>query len=152
MLVSVWLPRQPRVDRDTALVELARRYLLGHAPADERDLARWAGISLGDARRGLAGARVRAVEAAPLPPPVLLGAFDEVLMGWASRQHVLGGSADVVTRNGVFKPIALVRGRAAATWSLPRGRVELAPFAPLSGAVDRALRRDAADVERFLAG
>jgi hypothetical protein len=30
--------------------------------------------------------------------------------------------------------------------------VELAPFAPLSGAVDRALRRDAADVERFLAG
>ena len=29
---------------------LARRYLAGHGPADARDLAKWAGITLGDAR------------------------------------------------------------------------------------------------------
>jgi hypothetical protein len=151
VLVADWLPPSRPVDREKALVELARRYLLSHAPADERDLARWAGIGLGDARTGFVGARVRAVEAAPLPPPVLLGAFDEVLMGWASRDLVLAGSADVVTRNGVFKPIALVRGKAVGTWALPRGRVVLEPFAPLPATVRAALDRDAADVERFLA-
>ena len=30
-----------------------RRYLAGHGPANERDLARWAGIPLRDVRRGL---------------------------------------------------------------------------------------------------
>src|SRR4029077_20228317 len=36
-----------------ALAELARRYLAGHGPADDRDLARWAGLPLRDARAGL---------------------------------------------------------------------------------------------------
>ena len=42
-LVRDWLGEQPPVDRELALEELARRYLLGHGPADERDLARWSG-------------------------------------------------------------------------------------------------------------
>ena len=33
-----------------ALGELARRYLVGHGPAGERDLAAWAGITLGAGR------------------------------------------------------------------------------------------------------
>ena len=42
-LVHDWLGPAGRIDRDRALAELARRYLAGHAPADARDLARWAG-------------------------------------------------------------------------------------------------------------
>jgi hypothetical protein len=152
VLVSDWLPQARPVEREKALVELARRYLLSHAPATDRDLARWAGIGLGDARKGLAGAVVRAGEPAPLPPPTLLGGFDEVLMGWDSRDLVLDGNEAVVTRNGLFKPIALVRGKAVATWGLPRGKVVLSPFAPLPATVAAALDREAADVERFLAG
>lgn len=54
VLVRDWLGDPPKAtDRDTALSELARRFLAGHGPADERDLAKWAGITLGDARRGL---------------------------------------------------------------------------------------------------
>lgn len=49
-LVRDWLGPPPPVDRQTALAELARRYLAGHAPAGERDLARWAGLPLRDAR------------------------------------------------------------------------------------------------------
>ena len=45
------------MDRDSALAELARRFLAGHAPADERDLAKWAGLPLRDARAGLRGDR-----------------------------------------------------------------------------------------------
>ena len=56
VLVGDWLPggaRKAAVDRDAGLAELARRYLAGHGPADAADLARWAGIRLGDARAGL---------------------------------------------------------------------------------------------------
>ena len=54
VLVRDWLGPQKPVDRDAALAELARRYLVGHGPADDRDLARWAGLPLRDARAGLA--------------------------------------------------------------------------------------------------
>ena len=42
-----------RADRRPALAELAARFLAGHSPADDRDLARWAGLPLRDARTGL---------------------------------------------------------------------------------------------------
>jgi hypothetical protein len=151
------------VDRARALAELARRFLAAHGPAAERDLARWAGLPLRDVRAGLRGiapaladrpdgllALAAAPVAAELPPPRLLGAFDPLLHGWVDRRWVLGDRTDVVTLNGVFRPIALVGGRAVATWGLPRGKVELAPFAPLDAATERALDADAGDVLRFL--
>ena len=53
--VSDWLgPAPAPLDRDDALARLARRYLTGHGPASARDLAKWAGITLGDARRAFA--------------------------------------------------------------------------------------------------
>jgi hypothetical protein len=53
VLVRDWLGAPPAVmGREAALGELARRYLAGHAPATDRDLARWAGIGLRDARLG----------------------------------------------------------------------------------------------------
>ena len=43
VLARDWLGEPPAApDRDTALAWLARRYLAGHAPATERDLAKWA--------------------------------------------------------------------------------------------------------------
>ncbi|HXE46022.1 MAG TPA: winged helix DNA-binding domain-containing protein [Conexibacter sp.] len=155
------------VDRDAALAELARRYLAGHGPASERDLARWAGLPLRDARAGLAAIApeltphadgsvdlARRPPGAPLPPPRLLGAFDPLLLGWASRAELLGAHAEtnVVTANGIFRPIALVRGRAAAIWRIERGRVVLEPFGGLSRRVTAELERDGADVRRYLGG
>jgi hypothetical protein len=58
----------------------------------------------------------------------------------------------VVTVNGLFRPFALVGGRAAATWSMPRGEVVLEPFGDLTRRDAAALNADAADVVRFLAG
>src|SRR3954447_15739797 len=46
VLARDWIGRPPRVEREAALRQLARRYLIGHAPADERDLAKWAGPPL----------------------------------------------------------------------------------------------------------
>jgi len=54
VLVRDWFGASAPVDRDLALAELARRYLAGHGPADERDLAKWAGLPLRDTRAGFA--------------------------------------------------------------------------------------------------
>jgi hypothetical protein len=175
--VSDWLGAPParfspgRYDRDVALAELTRRYLAGHAPAGERDLAKWAGLPLRDARRGLnaiaADIRPRADGLAELatsptgrscgpgrirdlPPPRLLGSFDPLLHGWVDRQPVLGSATGIVTVNGLFRPFALVGGSAVATWTLAAGEVALTPFAPLPEPVAAALRADAQDVVRFL--
>jgi hypothetical protein len=165
VLVRDWLGDPPTViDREIALSELARRFLAGHGPGDEADLARWAGITLGDARRGLRAAAGDLAERsgglvdlagrpAPegRPRPRLLGGFDPLLHGWVDRTPVLGGNQTVVTKNGIFKPFALVNGRAVATWGMPRGRVALAPFGRIAAPILADLDREARDVERFLA-
>ena len=87
---------------------------------------------------------------AQLPPPRLLGAFEPVLLGWASRAFLLGAHKAIVTVNGLFRPFALVDGRAVATWGLAAGEVRLMPFAPLEPADAAALAADAGDVLRFL--
>ena len=162
VLVRDWLGEPPPVDREKALAELARRYLVGHQPATDRDLAKWAGLPLRDARAGLAaissqleedGDLVRLVKRpAPekIPPPRLLGAFDPVLLGWTSREDVLGPHTNLVTRNGIFHPFAMVNGRAVAKWGLAGGKLTLKPLQRLPAKVATALEADAAAVTRFL--
>ena len=82
--------------------------------------------------------------------PTLLGAFDPLLLGWVSREPVLGEHVGVVTVNGIFRPVVLVDGRAAGTWRLPGGEVLLEPFGALSDATRAELERDARDVVLFL--
>lgn len=164
VLVRDWLGEQEPVDRESALAELARRYLVGHGPADDRDLARWAGLPLRDARAGLTAIASELVErtdglvdlaarpaAEPLPPPRLLGAFDPLLLGWTSREEVLGPHKMLVTVNGIFRPFALVDGRAVATWRLAAGEVTIEPLERLTKKAMSALEADAAEVRRFLA-
>lgn len=140
VLVEDWLPKPPRFDRDRALAELGRRYLAAHAPADDRDLAKWAGITLGDARRALEGAKPPRRQVAEPPKLKLLGAFDEVLMGWADRSWVLPDrTSPEIISGGLFRPSVLHDGRIRGGWTDPAPR----------GAA-RALRAEAADVERFL--
>ncbi len=85
-----------------------------------------------------------------MPGPRLLGPFDPLLLGWVSRDAVVGAHRQIVTSNGLFRPIALVDGRAAATWGPAGGVVSVQPLEPISGAVAAALERDAVDVLRFL--
>ena len=165
-LVRDWLGSSPSVDRDRALAELARRYLAGHGPADDRDLAKWAGVKLGDARAGLAAiaselvpagngrvalARRAIAKELTSPAPRLLGAFDPVLMGWRSREPILAPHEPAVVSGGIFRPFALVRGRAAATWRMAAGEVRLEPLSALAAEHASALDADAREVVRYLA-
>jgi hypothetical protein len=83
-------------------------------------------------------------------PPRLLGAFEPVLLGWASRAPVTGDHDAAVVSGGVFRPFALVEGRAAATWRLERDGVLLEPFRPLAAEDRAALERDGAALLRWL--
>ncbi len=172
VLVRDWLgPPPPPMDREQALGLLARRYLAGHAPAGDRDLAKWAGLPLGDARRalaaiaggladrddGLASLAARPGRAGPeeqpeVPDLRLLGAFDPLLLGWASRELFLAPGGPVITSNGLFRPFVLVRGRGAALWTVTGSKVVTDPLGPLSAPEQAALATETADVERFLGG
>ena len=163
VLVRDWLGEQKPVDRERALAELARRYLVGHAPANDRDLARWAGLPLRDARAGLAAISKQLVERedgllelektpspAAIPPPRLLGAYDPVLLGWTSREEIVGPHKLLVTDNGLFRPFAMVGGRAVATWRLAGGKVTIEHLGEVRKEDAAALEADAARVLEFL--
>jgi hypothetical protein len=163
VLVRDWLGAPPPFDRDAALAELARRFLAGHGPADDRDLAKWSGLPVSDARRGLTAIAGQLAQRADgladlagerrgtgFPPPRLLGSFDPVLHGWVSREPILGRHRGIVTVNGLFRPFAMVAGRAVATWGLAGGKVTLDWLEEVPGPARAALAADEADVRRFL--
>lgn len=163
VLTTDWLGSQPEVDRARALAELARRYLAGHGPADDRDLARWAGLPLRDARAGLEAIASELDQrpdglldlagrtpAEPLPPPRLLGPFEPLLLGWVSRQEIVGPHKLLVTNNGIFRPFALVDGRAVATWRLSGGKLQIEQLGRVTKKTAAALEADGDAVLAYL--
>jgi hypothetical protein len=175
-LVSDWLPSASSAvariaaDRDRALRELALRYLAGHGPADARDLAKWAGLPLRDACAGLAALSGRLRERdgglvelagrpriAEPPGPRLLGAFEPLLMGWCSRDRVLGRHDARVVTGGIFRAFAFVFASDAdhsagpvGTWKFSPHGIELSPFDALDEEQREALDRDGQALLRFL--
>jgi hypothetical protein len=162
--VSDWLGDAPEpLERPDALALLGRRYLAGHGPADARDLARWAGLTLGDARAALGSITTEVTETpdglvdlvdrvapAALPEPRLLGPFDPLLLGWVSREPFVGTYQGVVTDNGLFRACALVKGRVVATWTLRGTTLTVRLLERVTASAVKALRVDAADIVRFL--
>jgi hypothetical protein len=144
-LAADWLgDTTPKVDRDRALAELARRYTAAHAPADAADLARWAGINLSDARAGLraVGDEAAAVKR-PQPrriPPRLLGQFDPYILGWKDRSFAVPPEHEktLLPGGGMFRAVAIDDGVVVGDWDAV-GR-------------DPRFARERSDVERFLFG
>ncbi len=171
-LARRWLPEQPDREPADALAELARRHVSAFGPSDAADLATWAGVSLGLARRGLAAIRdeLEPVEvrgapawlpagtagAQPRRDPVvrLLGAFDTWLLGVRDRSLALDPrhARAVQAGGGWLHPTLVVDGLIAGTWRHPRGTglLTVQPFGPLGPGLLPHLEAEAADVGRFL--
>jgi hypothetical protein len=163
------------LDPEAALAELTRRYLGAHGPATPADLAAWAGIAAGRARRGFelvagelveveaAGAPAWTLGVATVPRPVrgrpcvrLLYRFDDYLLGWRGRDLVLSPrfARRINAGGGWIHPAVVVDGRVVGTWRLDSGAgdrltVAVEPFEPLDGALP-GLEDEAADLGRFL--
>ena len=146
-------------------------HLRGRGPATEADTAAWTKLPLGDVRRGLAAAG-DAVEdlgggllaladrpsASGIPSGHLLPGFDEYLLGYADRSAQLPVEHEdrvVPGGNGMFLPMAVVRGRVVGTWTRTERsrdvRVTVTPFEPLDAASVRALEAAAGRYGAFLA-
>jgi hypothetical protein len=172
VLLDEWVPARPRRERGEALGELALRYFTGHGPASVRDLARWAGLTLGDARAGLAAVRpqladleVEGVEYLLAPATAdlltavrdeargvfLLPGFDEFVLGYGDRGAVLDPQfADRIVpgNNGMFRPTVVSDGRIVGTWAWTgrgeRRTVTATPFREFSADVASAIAEVAA--------
>jgi Winged helix DNA-binding domain len=134
-----WLGSWRDVDPDTAIVEVARRYLRAYGPATKHDFARWFGSWARVANvawTGLAAELVPvAVEGERLDllaadldristglggqSIALLPGFDPYVMGHASRDHLVeAANLSKVSRTaGWISPVVLAGGRVVATWS-----------------------------------
>jgi hypothetical protein len=140
VLLSEWVKKPRRLDREDALRELATRFVESHGPATLLDLAGWAKLTLTDAKLGvtLSGKRIGTLEhegtrylIAPDAEDLLararepggtvhlLPGFDEYILGYKERgavlheahfEHVVPGG------NGIFMPTVVKDGRVIGTW------------------------------------
>ena len=160
-------PARP-LDRDTAVVELARRYLRGHGPATARDFSWWSGLTLRDANAAFAaidGELVREVAGgltywfapgrrpAPRRAPIarLLPNYDEYLIAHRDRALVLGDRR--LGRKDRFPYHLILDGRVAGSWRPRTGArelvVEVATYSRPSSAGTAAIAAEAARYGRF---
>lgn len=173
VLIDSWVPHSRKPSREEALATMAERYVRGHGPVTEKDLAGWLLKPLGLTREALALVQDRLVreevdgqvwithvEACESSGPSgvhLLPQWDEFLLGYKSRDVTLPPEhfhRVVPGRNMVFKPTLVVDGEVAGTWRrVASGRrtvLEVSPFEALAATARRGLDRAAAGYGRFL--
>jgi len=180
VLWDSWLGKSQPRRRQTALADLARRYLQAYAPAGPKDLASWSGLKLGEARQAwqLNAEQLVEVEAArepawllksqlawleeleadeDAPPQVrLLPRFDTYLLGYASRERAVDPAyaRRIHPGGGIINAALLVDGRARGTWKSKkrRGRLEVQvePFEELAEDWLAGVEAEVADIGRFL--
>ena len=135
-LASSKLPPQAVVDRDEALLLLARKYFQSRQPATLQDFVWWSGLNLGDCRRGieLMGNAIHRVKwqgrefyltddcrtrGFRRGRYLLIPPYDEYLISYKSRDIVLSPSYRHKAHNnsGIFQPIVAHDGIICGNWS-----------------------------------
>ena len=170
-LLDERVPPSRPLAREEALAELTRRYFTSHGPAQVQDFAWWSGLTMADARAGLAlvdsglvhqiiGGKTYWVSPSmpAIPRPSqnahLLPLYDEYLIAYKDRSAALGPYSweRIAGRDSFVAPL-IVGGRVAGGWrgTLDKNRVvvRLAPRAPAEADV-RAIRKAARAYADFL--
>jgi len=171
-LFDEWVRGGKRLTRDGALEELAARYFTSRAPATLEDFRWWSGLPAAAARRALemigpksisatvdsstywiAGGRTqnlpRGDSVHVLPP------YDEFIISYRDRSAALpvGRYANVVSSNGIFRPVIVVGGQVAGLWKRSKANdalmIETWLFKKPSGATRRSIERAFARYAHF---
>jgi hypothetical protein len=167
-LLEERVPAAPPLDRDAARAELARRYFQSHGPATARDFSWWSGLTMTDARAGIAAlgrefARLvwagseyhfpAGAEPTRARGAWLLPNYDEFTVAYADRTLLIGPGFPAVRdprADPIFTNVILVNGLVAGTWrralTARAVKVSLSPLAPPTAAVRQAVARAS---ERF---
>ena len=173
VLVDDWLPPAPKLEREEAVAELARRYFASHGPATVRDFAWWTGLTVTEARSGLdavaadfehqaVGKReywfAPPVAQPPAPALHLLPGFDEYILGYTDRAEILTAEHAkklVPGNNGMFLA-AMVSddGSVLGTWRRAVGKTGLKltpePFGDFGNSEYRRFEAAGVGYARFL--
>jgi hypothetical protein len=140
-LLDERVPNAPTMHRADALAELARRFFQSRGPATVQDFAKWSGLTVADATRGLSAVksdlehetigrrtlwsppepRTRGADA---PMAHLIGIYDEYISGYKDRGEIVDRKhgSRLVAMGAALTRIVVVNGRVIGTWSRTVGR------------------------------
>ncbi len=135
-------PADGVVCHDDAMVMLARKYFKSHSPATLADFVWWSGLNTGDCKKALNALNA---ELEPLDisgetyylhresytsngrkPLILLPSYDEFLLGYKSRWHVIDDEhrSKAFSNNGLFYPVVLSGGHVVGAWKWNTGEAQ----------------------------
>ena len=141
-------PKSPLLDRAEAVAELARRYFQSHGPAQLQDFVWWSGLTMADARTGIATAGVALehelidgkdywfdAEIGPAGSAAgvvhLLPNFDEYTVAYRDRAAMLHADRPfdpaIFAFGSILANVVTISGRVRGAWrrTSSQGRVRL---------------------------
>jgi hypothetical protein len=179
-LLDARAPAGPTRTRDEALATLARRYFASRGPATVHDFAKWSGLTLADARRGLQAVESelrrdvvddRAYWTSGAAPPAraasgraasasgrahLLSIFDEYISGYKDRSAIVAPehARKLWPMGNAVTHVIILDGQIVGTWRrrLEAKTVTVEPrfFEPSTNAAKRAVAAAARRYGDFL--
>ncbi len=172
-LLAERAPQARTLDRDEALAELTMRYFTSHGPATIQDFVWWSGLTVAEARAGLAMVTSHLLHetiggqiywfSPPTPPAQdlsqaahLLPNFDEYTVGYTDRSAVFDAlhTNKLDPRGGLLTNTMVLDGQVIGTWKRAFKKntvvIEANPFVPLSNTETRAFVASAKRYGEFL--
>jgi hypothetical protein len=170
-LLEERVPPATPLSRDEALAELTSRYFTSHGPATIRDFAWWSGLTVRDAKAGIAMAKPTLVQESvgdllywraaggrvtrKAPPSLhLLPNYDEYLIAYKDRQVVLDERKPLPSGMDPYAYYLIVNGRLRGTWrkvvESKRVRLNVTTFTALTREEKRQLDAETARFGRFM--
>jgi Winged helix DNA-binding domain len=154
-LLAERAPQARTLDRDEALAELTTRYFTSHGPATIQDFVWWSGLTVADARAGLAMVTSHLLHETiggqtywfpPSTPPAqdlaptayLLPNYDEYTVGYTDRSAIFDAlhTNKLDPRSGLLTNTMVLDGQVVGTWKRTFKKntvvIEANPFVPLS--------------------
>ena len=172
-LLSERVPNKKLLTREESLAELAKRYFTSHGPATVKDFARWSGLSLTDARKGLDFVKSDFISETIGSDKYwvtnsfskikydknsvhLLPAYDEYLIGYRDRSPSLSliHNKKIVSDNGIFRPVVVINGLVSGLWKRTTKKnkvaLEVNLFQPQNDKVRNQILENASMYGKFL--
>lgn len=170
-LLEERVPPARTLTPDEALVELAQRYFLSRGPATAQDFAKWSGLALNDAKRGLEAVKDQLQHEivndqtywfdpsnpSTVPQPAyLLSVYDEYISSYKDRSAIGDSEVGVklFTMGGALTYLIVADGQIVGTWRRVLQKeaviVETHLFTTLTKAQNRALEAAARRYGEFI--
>jgi hypothetical protein len=172
-LLEERVPRAPALTRDEALVELAGRYFMSRGPATVHDFAKWSGLAVTDARRGLEEVKARLrhelvgghtywfpeskpSEKVPSPTAILLSVYDEYISGYKDRSAIVDAKhgEKLIAMGNALNYVIVVSDQIVGTWKRTISKsavvIEINLFNPLTQPENRAVVSAANQYGRYV--